>query len=127
MRPSETIVAALTRTVVRNWLETVEVEHRLEETRQELSDSEASWLDLERRVATLRATLSDRRAELHALRTERTALSVELGRLRREVSWTKAQSRQFEREQVQIDDASRSLRRNVAADLRQILLGSGHH
>lgn len=127
IRPSETIVEALTKTVVRNWLETVRVKHRFEKAGQELHASKASWLDLERRVADLRKALRARRAELNALRTERTALNVELGRLRQEVDRTERGTRQFERDQDQLSNISDTLRRHVAAGLRQILLESGRY
>ena len=124
MRPSETMVTALTRTIVRNWLETVRLRHLSDEAGRALVSSETSWFALERRVDALKEDVAARRNQIRLLRAERAALNVELGRLRQEINRTKANTQQFIRDRERITNATDVLNRRVASDLRRILLES---
>lgn len=120
--PARVIVSALTKTVVRNWLETVRLENRSDKVDREMIASENAWLKMEGRVAALRRTLAKRRSELHALRAESAVLAVELGRVRQQITRTNADTRRIEYQRDRIAATTFRLRRNVMSTLRSILL-----
>ncbi|NJO36296.1 MAG: hypothetical protein HC871_00205 [Rhizobiales bacterium] len=96
--PAQALVSRLTRTVVRNWLESVRLQHRSAEAERDLDASERGWHQLEERLSALRQTLSKRRAELLALQAESDALSAELQRTRQLID----DAQQVERQQHHI-------------------------
>lgn len=120
--PRNASVSALTRIVVRNWLETIRLQQRSDDMKRRLSTSEASWLAIEERVAELRRRLAERRHELAALRVESAALALELGRTRRQLTRTQADTARFDHERQQITEVTQELRRATTARLRTILL-----
>ena len=120
--PIEDILSTLTGAVVRNWLESIQLSYRSAEAERELIGSEKSWSEVENEVAALRQTLIARRAELRSLRAERTVLSDELRRMRRQAAKANAEARLFEQQQGHITTAKEILRRNVTSKLRKALL-----
>lgn len=126
VRPMEQAQSALTRHVVRNWLEAVQLKYRVDEANRELSMSEDSWSDVEGRAAVLRRELITRRAEIQQLRRMTSALNDELDNTRRQVKQAQKTARQLERQRDLIIEASKALRRDVASKLRNALLKTGY-
>lgn len=124
--PMEELRFVLTRTVVRNWLETVRLNHRSDEAERELINSKKSWSSVEKRATALRQTLIARRAELRSLRTASATLRHELNHMRRQVTRANAETHLLEQQQVQIIAATETLRRNVTSKLRKALLENEH-
>lgn len=123
--PSEIILSNMTRTVVRNWLKTIRLKERSDEAHQRLVASESSWLDLRDRVAKLRRTLIERRAQVLALRAESAALSKVLGRTRQQIDEARADIQRDRRQQHRIASEALALRRDVTSGLRAILVDVG--
>lgn len=124
--PIEGTLSALTGIIVRNWLESTELDFRSAEVERELIESEKSWSDIESRVAALRQALNARRAKLRALQTESAVLSNELKRMRLQVTRANAEASLLEQQQGHIVAATEALRRNVTFELRRALLENGH-
>ncbi|MDH3665156.1 MAG: hypothetical protein OEU92_34930 [Alphaproteobacteria bacterium] len=125
--PTEVLVSALAKTVVRNWLETVRLKEQSNDAQHDLIASEHSWLKLEKRVEALKRTLTERRSELHELRAERAALGIELGRVRQQVTKTKQDTHRIEQQQARIAAATKALRLDVTSKLRSIVLDDEDH
>ncbi|MEZ5933345.1 MAG: hypothetical protein R3F54_15625 [Alphaproteobacteria bacterium] len=120
--PAQALVSKLTRRIVDNWLESVRLQQISEKTDRDLDASEQGWRALEARLSTLRQTLVKRRAELRALRAESDALNAELQRTRQLIDDTHADTQEIEREQHQITNETRKLRRKITSKLRAMLL-----
>lgn len=120
--PADIIVSTLTRTVVRNWLETVRLNHRSDDVEQSLDASEKSRLILESRRASLERRLVERRTELRTLQARKAALTVQLDQMRRRITESRAETHRLERQRRQILTIEGSLRRRVTTKLRAVLL-----
>lgn len=124
--PMEHARSALTRAIVKNWLDTVQLNYRVDEAERTLIDTEKAWSKVERRATELRRVLVTRRAEIRSLKRETAALTDELDLTRRQVTRANAETRMFEHQQGLITAATAALRRDLTSKLRRALLGSEH-
>lgn len=121
--PDQADIADKIRTVVDNWLAATRLKHVNELRSERLASAERAWRQTENRAILLKKLAAELRADVQALRAERAALAVELGRTRREIASVTTEARSDERDLLTIEARTMALRNHVSSGLRTILTG----
>lgn len=121
--PDQADTANKVRIIVDNWLAATRLKHVNRLRRERLAAAELAWRQTESRAILLRELAAELRADVQALRAERAALAVELGRTRRQITAVTTETRSSERDRLTIEARTMALRNNISSGLRTILTG----